>query len=305
VPNWVAGLLAVAVVALATYAAFGGKAPWQRPYELKAIVTSGLELQSRSPVRIAGVEVGRVKRVERGPGNTAVVTMTIADAGLPIHSDATLKVRPRIFLEGNFFVDLRPGSPQAPVVDSGHVLPLAQTAVPVQLDQVLSTLDADTRGQLVRLVHGLAVAVDHGGGAALRRSFAQWAPAFVPLAVASEALRGQLADDLSRFVAGSEQTAAALASRDRQLVTLIDGLDRTVAALASRRAALERTLPALDALAGEAPAALRAVDQALPATRALAIEARPALREAPPPCAWRPRCSARRARSWSRASCPR
>ena len=32
--------------------------------------------------------------------------MEIDDKGLPIHKDATLKIRPRIFLEGNFFVDL-------------------------------------------------------------------------------------------------------------------------------------------------------------------------------------------------------
>ena len=34
--------------------------------------------------------------------------MEIEDKGLPIHKDATLKIRPRIFLEGNFFVDLSP-----------------------------------------------------------------------------------------------------------------------------------------------------------------------------------------------------
>ncbi len=38
-----------------------------------------------------------------------VVTMEIDDDGLPIHKDATAKIRPRIFLEGNFFVDLQPG----------------------------------------------------------------------------------------------------------------------------------------------------------------------------------------------------
>jgi phospholipid/cholesterol/gamma-HCH transport system substrate-binding protein len=281
VPDWIAGLAAVLLVAVATYAAFGGKPPWHSPYELRAVVTSGLELQSRSPVRIAGVEVGRVKKIERGPGNTAIVTMTIEEPGLPIHRDATLKIRPRIFLEGNFFVDLRPGTPQSPPVPSGHILPLSQTAVPVQLDEVLSTLRSDTRAQLVRLVHGLSVAMKDGGGAAVSRSVAEWGPAFLPVAIAAEALRGQRDDDLSRFIAGSETTAAALASRDRQLVTLIDGLERTVTALASRRAQLERTLPALDALLGEAPGALRAIDAALPATRALAVDARPALREAP------------------------
>jgi virulence factor Mce-like protein len=280
-PDWIYGLVGVVIVVTAFYFAFGGQVPWHRDYELKAVVTSGLELQSRSPVRIAGVEVGRVKKVERGPGNTAIVTMTIEDVGLPIHKDATVKIRPRIFLEGNFFVDLRPGTPQAPVVGSGHTLPITQTAAPVQLDEVLSSLQSNSRKELVHFVHGLRVTLDGGGGQIVKRSLAEWGPAFVPVAIASEAMRGQRPDDLSRFIAGSAKTSAALASRDQQLVTLIDGLERTVTALASRRAQLEGSLPELDALLAEAPESMRAVDSALPETRALAVEARPALREAP------------------------
>ena len=61
-------------------------------------------------MRIAGVNVGKVKKVERpGPSDAAVVTMEINDKGLPIHEDADAEDPPRIFLEGNFFVDLKPG----------------------------------------------------------------------------------------------------------------------------------------------------------------------------------------------------
>ena len=56
------------------------------------------------------MNVGKVTSIEREPGSdTAIVTMEIDDKGLPIHKDATAKIRPRIFLEGNFFVDLQPG----------------------------------------------------------------------------------------------------------------------------------------------------------------------------------------------------
>ena len=67
-------------------------------------------------MRIAGVEVGKVTKVERADkGSDAVmVTMTVGKAGRPIHDDARAKIRPRIFLEGNFFVDLEPGTPGAP-----------------------------------------------------------------------------------------------------------------------------------------------------------------------------------------------
>jgi phospholipid/cholesterol/gamma-HCH transport system substrate-binding protein len=280
-PDWIYGLVMVVAVVAAVYLSFGGRLPWQHDYELKAVVQSGLELSSRSPVRIAGVEVGKVKKVERGPGNTAIVTMAIKKPGLPIHKDATLKVRPRIFLEGNFFVDLRPGTPTSPVAESGYTVPLTQTEAPVQLDEILSSLQQDTRKQLTRFVHGLSVTLDDGGGQVLKRSLAEWGPTFVPVAIASEAMRGRRDDDLSRFIAGSEKTASALAGRDQQLVTLIDGLERTVTALASRRTELEQSLPELDALVREAPASLQAVDDALPETRALAIESRPALREAP------------------------
>ena len=36
--------------------------------------------------------------------------------GLPIHADATAKIRARIFLEGNFYVDLSPGTPDARIL---------------------------------------------------------------------------------------------------------------------------------------------------------------------------------------------
>jgi len=46
-------------------------------------------------VRIAGVDVGKVASIKRD-GNTGLVTMEIQDKGLPIHHDATVKIRPRI-----------------------------------------------------------------------------------------------------------------------------------------------------------------------------------------------------------------
>ena len=52
------------------------------------------------------------RRSSAGAGDTAIVTLALEDDALPIHEDATLKVRPRIFLEGNFFVDLKPGQPR-------------------------------------------------------------------------------------------------------------------------------------------------------------------------------------------------
>ena len=42
------------------------------------------------------------------------VTFTVDDNGQPVHSDAQVEIRPRIFLEGNFFLDVQPGQPERP-----------------------------------------------------------------------------------------------------------------------------------------------------------------------------------------------
>ena len=100
--------------------------PFASKYTIHAVFSNANGLQKGSLVRIAGVNVGTVTRVSTEPGckstattksacQAAEVTMTIDDQGLPIHNDATFAIRPRIFLEGNFFVDVSPGTPIAPV----------------------------------------------------------------------------------------------------------------------------------------------------------------------------------------------
>ncbi|HEX8074619.1 MAG TPA: MlaD family protein [Thermoleophilaceae bacterium] len=276
-----AGALAIFVAVAVTYIAFGGSFPWESPYELKAVVTSGNELHSRTPVRIAGVDVGTVADVQRGPGGTAVVTMELTDKALPIHADATLKVRPRIFLEGNFFVDLRPGSPAAPTVDSGHTVPIGQTSVPVQLDQVLSALQRGTRDNLSGVLRDLGTALDDGGAEAVHDSLAHWAPAFRQGAIAAEAVRGRDLHDLSRLIADADRTTRALSSRQAELADLVSGLDLTVEALASRRERLEASLPELAGVVREAGPAFVALNGLFPTARAFVREARPGLRAAP------------------------
>ena len=82
------------------------------------------------------------------------VSIKMKDDGLPLHENAELKVRPRIFFEGNLFIDVRPGTPDSPDVEDGHTFPASQTAAPVQIDQVLGTLKTDTRKDLQDLLIG-------------------------------------------------------------------------------------------------------------------------------------------------------
>jgi phospholipid/cholesterol/gamma-HCH transport system substrate-binding protein len=117
-----AGAIALLLVTVATWLAF----------QFHAVFQTSNNLRLDSPVRIAGVNVGEVVGVERMEDTDLVkVTMEVQDQGLPIHEDAHIKIRSRIFLEGNFFVDLSPGTPNAGKVGDGDTIPVTQTATPV------------------------------------------------------------------------------------------------------------------------------------------------------------------------------
>jgi virulence factor Mce-like protein len=276
-----AGLMAVTIAVVSVYLAFGGPNPYDDKYELKAIVQSGSELHSRTPVRIAGVEVGKVKKVERGPGALATVTMELEQRALPLHRDAQLKIRPRIFLEGNFFVDLSPGTPSAPELEDGGTIPYAQTAVPVQLDQVLGALRRSNREDLAETVRNLGDALDGGGAEALNASLPYMGPAFAKGSQAMEALRGREQHDLSGAIREMATVSGALADRRDDLADAVTGLARTTTALASRRERLSQSIPELDALLRESRPAFTALNGLFPSARAVVAEARPGVREAP------------------------
>jgi phospholipid/cholesterol/gamma-HCH transport system substrate-binding protein len=275
-----AGLLTVGLVVAAFYAAFIG-VPFTGGHEVKAVFAHANEVQTRSPVRIAGVEVGQVTGVERGPGGTALVTMELDDDALPVHADATIKIRPRIFLEGNFFLDMRAGTPSAPELDEGDTIPLAQTATPVQLDQILSGLQRGTRENLRTLIREYRTALDEGGADAFARGARPSRQAFAGAAQVAEAFRGSEEGDLSGFVDTGGRTAAALARNEDRLAELVTGLNRTARGLAGRRDALARSVRELDGVLEQARPALAELNALVPTAREFVADVRPGIRELP------------------------
>src|SRR3954447_23103443 len=137
-----AGVIAIVVTLVACYFGFTKANPFAQHFELRAAFKTTNNLRPNSPVRIAGVTIGKVTKVERAGDDGAIVTLRIDDKGQPIHSDAHVAIRPRIFLEGNFFVDLQPGTPSAPILGDNDIIPVNQTDTPVQLDQILTALQS-------------------------------------------------------------------------------------------------------------------------------------------------------------------
>jgi virulence factor Mce-like protein len=240
-------------------------------------------------VRIAGVEVGKVKSVDGMEGsNAAVVTMELKDSALPLHENATAKIRPRIFLEGNFFVDLKPGTPGAPVLDSGDTIKVTQTASPVQLDEVLTSLQSDSREDLQALLTGLNASLnseDASGDSAaesFNRALDDIPEAEKSTAQVLEALLGtEPGRDVARLIRGTADTADELARYESELKDLITNLNRTTATFASESTGLRASIRELAPTLSSANAAFASLNEAFPPTRRFAQDIRPGVRETP------------------------
>jgi phospholipid/cholesterol/gamma-HCH transport system substrate-binding protein len=292
------GLVALAVLAVLVFLGFTKDIPFTRGHEFKAVFRSANGLRPSSPVRIAGVNVGKVKRVAGQDGtDNAVVTMQIDDAGLPLHTDATAKIRPRIFLEGNFFVDLKPGSPGAPELKDGGTIKVTQTATPVQLDEVLTALQSDTRADLQDVLHVLGSAWTDKPTAAQDRqadpstrgktaaqsfndAYDDIGPAERDQARVNEALLGLEPErDLGRLIDGAARTAAGLARNEVQLRDLVSNFNTTMAALAAEDTNLRASVAELPGTLATANATFTALNAAFPPTRAFALAILPGVRE--------------------------
>jgi virulence factor Mce-like protein len=297
---FVVGLIALVVIGIIVYLGFTKDLPFTRPFEVKAVFQSSNSLRPDSPVRIAGVEVGKVSSVEAQDGtDNAVVTMSIEDSGLPLHKDATAKIRPRIFLEGNFFVDLKPGTPGADELDDGDTIAVTQTATPVQLDQVLTSLQSDTRQDLQDVLQSLGTALtakptaadDRNADPAVRGETAaqSFNDAYVDIGPAeraqsqvNEALLGlEPEQDLARLIEGTGRTAAGLVRNEVQLKDLVTNFNTTMAALASEDTNLSASIRELAPTLENANSAFAALNAAFPPTRAFAREILPGVRETP------------------------
>ncbi len=275
-----AGAIALGVIAIAVFFAFTKANPFADPYELNAVFESANNLGVNSPVRVAGIDVGKVTKVESmGDGSgLAKVTMEIEDRGLPIKRDAKLKVRSRLFLEGNYFVDLQPGTPSAKELASGGTIPPSQTAYPVQFGQVLTALQSDTREDLQVLFRELATGYSGTGPAGLNQVFQYQEPAYRNTALVNAALLGERRHDLSRLLDGQAKVFGALSRDEGALASLVTDLNTTLAALASQSENLRLTIPALRDVLRVGEPALRSLDGSLPSIRAFARDALPGVR---------------------------
>jgi hypothetical protein len=182
---------------------------------------------------------------------------------------------PRIFLEGNWFIDMQPGSPSAPVLHSGATIPITQTADPVQLDQVLDAINTDTAENLQHFLiyYGEALTLQPNAAEnaeqepearnlnaaqALNKTYRIAPPSLRGTAVVNQALGGTDPNDISKLIASIGKVTAALNVHEQQLSELIPNFNTFFAAFASQSSALRK-------LVAELPHNLRSIDEGLAA----------------------------------------
>ncbi len=296
--NAAIAIVFILIFTIGPYLAFTGHVPFTSyGYELKATFSNSANVALNSPVRIAGVDVGRVISTSRD-GNDTTITFTVDEKGRPIHDDAFAAIRPRIFLEGNFFVELNPGSPSAPDMDSGATIPVSRTSTAVQLDEVLTALQSPVRADLSRLLESYGKALNgkptaaedatqlpevrgKSGAEALNGALKYGGDAGRYGAQVTNAFLGTQQRDLSRLIAGAGRTFGALASREADLQGLIDNFEVFTGALASQSTNLATTVHLLAPTLRTAHASLVSLNRTLPPLRAYAIELTPAVAQLP------------------------
>ncbi len=296
--NALIAIVFILIFTIGPYLAFTKHVPFTSyGYEVHATFSNSANIATNSPVRIAGVDVGKVISTSRDGDNTTV-TFTVDGAGRPIHEDAFAAIRPRIFLEGNFFVELDPGSPSAPEMSSGGTIPVTHTSIAVQLDQILTSLQTPVRADLSRLLESYGQALTHEptaaedatqlpevkgktGAEALNGAFRYGGDAGRYSAQVTNALLGTEKRDLERLVAGSGRAFGAFASRQRDLQGLIDNFNVFTGALASQATNLSATIRLLAPTLKITHASLVSLNRTLPPLRTYAIELEPAVEELP------------------------
>ena len=115
----------------------------------------------------------------------------------------------------------------------------------MQLGDVLTALQRDTRTDLQTFLREYSAGLADGGAEGFNESIRWWEPAYRNSSL-NDATLGQDADrDLQRVLSGQQKTFAALAEDERALKDLVTNFNVVAGALAREDAALAASIPAL------------------------------------------------------------
>ncbi len=194
------------------------------------------------PVNVAGVHVGEITGTSLRDGQ-GVVHMEIDPHKMPrLYRDAQASLVPNTPLK-DMQVNIVPGHSTAGILAHGGTIPISQTTSPIDSDELLSALDADTRLWFTSLITEL----DHGTsgrGGDIRRLLRTLGPTSVQLRQIGDLLASRR-QSLATLVHNLGVLSQATSAKDSQLATVVQAGDRTVHALATQDVALRNSIARL------------------------------------------------------------
>jgi len=226
-------------------------------------------------VQVAGVEIGDIASVKLKDGRALVGLDIKPEYETLIRRDATAALRPRTGLK-DMYVQVFPGKDRTPVKE-GFTIPIANSLTDVDLDEILSELDARTRDYITLLANGAGEGL-RGKGDDLARVLKRYGPTVRDLGqVAREVAKERIA--LRRLVTSLAQINGELAERPRDLSRLVSGAGTTLRAFAGEddnlRDAVGELAPTLQTATDTLDAVTPFANELGPTTKALL----PAVRE--------------------------
>jgi len=243
-------------------------------------------------VDIAGVKVGEISSVDLKNGR-AVVSMKILPKYGTVYRDASMLLRPKTGLK-DMIIELSPGNPTSGRLKSGGTVPIQNTLPDINPDEILASLDGDTRAYLRLLLAGGAQGL-HNNQAQLASVFKRFEPTARDVAKITTLLSQRQAN-LRRVIHNFQLLSTELSTRDASISAFIVSNNAVFQHLANQDANLQATLQLLPPTLVQANSALSKTGrlanalgpslQALrPAARALGpalVQTRPFLKQTTP-----------------------
>lgn len=238
-------------------------------YHLTLLMPSASTAFKDGSVMIKGQRVGHVTSVGVRDGQ-AEVKVAIDDEYAPLHAGTTARIKWASVL-GTRMIELVPGAETNPEMPSGHLV--TGNAEAVDIDELLSTLDAPTRKQLQTLVAQLNKTLA-GTQPDLQKTLTRAGPTVKAIADLLSAI-AQDGPALKKIIKELHGVTSNVSANDAELAASINNLNTLTTQIADRQSEISRTIEKLPGTIDSATTALEAVPEPVNSTRTLLRTLRP------------------------------
>ncbi|HVF52522.1 MAG TPA: MCE family protein [Actinomycetota bacterium] len=238
------GIISIATITILTTLSFSiDKLPAiKKAYDIQAEFADAAGLQVENQVRVAGIKVGSISKVELA-GDRVLVTMEIENhVELPDATSAEIKLAT---LLGTKYVALEAAGGD-PLLEEGDVIPLARTKVPYEIYQaanqgtaIVEEIDGDALNALLVELTKLTKEAQGEVGIALEG-----------LNELGAGLNDK-EDDLNALLVGADDLTEFLSDEGDDIIRLIDASNDILGTLAAKREEIQSLLESTKFMAGE------------------------------------------------------